>query len=432
MKFFTNRFLTLCLSLFCFFLLQVNISLAQNPNPAYKLVRNESFVVVKNYYFLNLLQSIPEVAVLVKKDTLLQRIAISKFDSLRLVVKTNDKDIEAMLKVLMFSASEIKAVAEHIAKMYSPTNVWGKIVHQHLIPSGCYFSYQNLSPAELLTKAWEQDANGINFCLSVYAAGKKPNYPLIDSASIITYTKTGQVSPYYASTLHNISYLIEQQLSENKALFFSIPLAAAVDFIDFNERDQAADDEPMENSINRLAAEKVKTIDWKKFPYTVILVPGAGPDDPAMPLSAEGMIRCRLAALEYKKGLAPFIVVSGGKVHPYKTKYNEATEMQKYLVNKLGIPASAIIQDPHARHTTTNMRNTIRMMFRYGMPWNKPGITCTTRGQSAMIEKTLIARCQKELNTIPYAVGKRLSETLVEFIPLYASLQINPLEPIDP
>jgi hypothetical protein len=321
MKFIINRFLLLCVCSTFVLIFQSNKSIAQNPNPTYKLVHNEGFVVAKNYYFLNLLQSLPEAAAFVKKDTLLQRIAILKFDSLRAVVKTNDKDIDGMLKVLMFSAPEIKLVSEYLAKMYSPTNVWGKIVHQHLIPSGCYFSYQNLSPAELLTKAWEQDANGIKYCLSVYAAGKKPNYPLIDSASIITYTKTGQVSPYYASTLHNISYLIEQQLSENKALFFSIPLAAAVDFIDFNERDQAADDEPMENSINRLAAEKVKTIDWKKFPYTVILVPGAGPDDLAMPLSAEGMIRCRLAAIEYKKGLAPFIVVSGGKVHPYKTKY---------------------------------------------------------------------------------------------------------------
>jgi hypothetical protein len=432
MEFCKSRFIGLWQVVVLLCLLQAIKVEAQSPNATYRLVNNKNFVVVKNYYLLNLLQAIPEAASFVKKDSLLQRMAIAKFDSLQWVITNNDKDIAAMLRAFMFSDAEIKAVSVRFAQLYQSTNLLGKIVQQHLIPSGCYYSYQNLAPVELLIKAWEQDANGVNFCLSVYAAGKKPNYPLIDSASIISYTKTGQVSPYYASTLHNISYLIAQQFSDNRPPFFSIPLAAAVDFIDFNERDQAADDEPMENSINRLAAEKAKTVDWKKFPYTVILVPGAGPDDPAMPLSAEGMIRCRLAAIEYKKGLAPFIVVSGGKVHPYKTKYNEATEMQKYLVNKLDIPASAVIQDPHARHTTTNMRNTVRIMFRYGMPWNKPGITCTTRGQSNMIEKTLIARCQKELNTIPYAVGKRLSETLVEFIPLYASLQINPLEPIDP
>jgi hypothetical protein len=168
------------------------------------------------------------------------------------------------------------------------------------------------------------------------------------------------------------------------------------------------------------------------YKYSLILVPGAGPDDPATPLSAEGMLRCRLAALQYRKGLAPFILTSGGKVHPYKTRYCEATEMKKYLVDKLHIPANAILIDPHARHTTTNMRNAVRMIHRYGIPFDKLALTCTTRGQSAMIEKTLIDRCKRELNEAPYKIGKRLSETEMEFYPLMEALQINPLEPIDP
>jgi hypothetical protein len=106
--------------------------------------------------------------------------------------------------------------------------------------------------------------------------------------------------------------------------------------------------------------------------------------------------------------------------------------MKAYLVNKLGIPANAILIDPHARHTTTNMRNTVRMMYRYGMPFDKPGITCTTKGQSMMIGNTLIARCVKELNEAPYRNGFRLSETEMEFYPLLEALHINPSEPMDP
>jgi len=164
----------------------------------------------------------------------------------------------------------------------------------------------------------------------------------------------------------------------------------------------------------------------------VIMIPGAGPDDPKVALSAEGMLRCRLAAIQYRKGLAPFIVTSGGKVHPYKTKFCEAIEMKKFLVEKLNIPAAAVIIDPHARHTTTNMRNTVRIMYRYGMPFNKPGITCTTKGQSTMIGVTLIARCIKELNEAPYKNGVRLTETEIEFYPLIEALQINPTEAMDP
>ncbi len=100
--------------------------------------------------------------------------------------------------------------------------------------------------------------------------------------------------------------------------FLSTFLAASLQFIELNERDQAADYEPMETTVNKAAFDRIKTLKWNTYKYSVILVPGAGPDDPAVPLSAGGMLRCRLAAIQYRKGLAPFIMVSGGKVHPIK------------------------------------------------------------------------------------------------------------------
>jgi hypothetical protein len=78
------------------------------------------------------------------------------------------------------------------------------------------------------------------------------------------------------------------------------------------------------------------------------------------------------------------------------------------------------------------MRNTARLIYRYGIPFTKPAMTCTTRGQSTMIESTLIARCMKELNEVPYKNGLRLSETEMEFYPLMEALHINPMEPMDP
>jgi len=106
--------------------------------------------------------------------------------------------------------------------------------------------------------------------------------------------------------------------------------------------------------------------------------------------------------------------------------------MKKYLIEKLHIPQNAIIIDPHARHTTTNMRNTARLIYRYGIPFTKSGITCTTKFQSAYITTTLMERCMKELNEVPYKNGERLSETEVEFYPSIEALQINPAEPLDP
>jgi hypothetical protein len=236
----------------------------------------------------------------------------------------------------------------------------------------------------------------------------------------------------YLGLLYNTVSLLSVERSVKAGSFFDIPLTAALRFIEMNEREQAADYEPMEKGENKAAYDRVGAVAWDKFKYSVIEVPGAGPDEPGVALSAEGMIRCRLAAIQYQKGSAPFIVTSGGKVHPYKTKYCEAVEMKKYLIEVLHIPANAIIIDPHARHTTTNMRNTARLMFRYGIPFGKPAITCTTKFQSAMIEKTLIARCMKELKETPYKNGNRLTETEMEFYPLIEALHINPTEPLDP
>jgi hypothetical protein len=209
-------------------------------------------------------------------------------------------------------------------------------------------------------------------------------------------------------------------------------MSSALQFLEINERDNAADYEPMATTANKAAVDKIKITKWDNYKYSAIVVPGAGPDDPKMAFSAEGMLRCRMAAVQYQKGLAPFIIVSGGKVHPYKTKFCEAEEMKKFMVDKLHMPESAIIIDPHARHTTTNMRNAVRLMFRYGIPVTKLAITSTSRGQSMMITNTLQARCQKELQEVPYKNGERLSETEAEFYPVLEALHINPTEPMDP
>ncbi|MCW3090027.1 MAG: hypothetical protein JWP81_1096 [Ferruginibacter sp.] len=405
----------------------------KSPDPHYKLIGGKDFVQSKNYYLLTLFQEISEVNNLLEHDKVLSGIAKTKVDSLVASLKNCGKDGECYISRMKFNEEEIKLVSDRLSELYRPGNVLGKMVLNHLIPSGAYVLFQQLPPKDMLVKAWEQDARGINFGLDVYAGGKKPNYPLIDSISFNT-RDGGNNNAYllsYVSLLYNTSALVALENKSNLN-FFSPSLNAALHFLEMNEREQAGDFEPMAEGENKAAFDRIKTVRWANFKYSVILVPGAGPEKSDVALSAEGMLRCRLAALQYANGIAPFIVASGGKVHPYKTKYCEATEMKKFLIEKLHIPGNAIIIDPHARHTTTNMRNTARLIYRYGIPFDKPGITCTTRGQSTMIGATLIERCIKELNEAPYKNGNRLSETEIEFYPLVEALQINPAEPMDP
>jgi hypothetical protein len=403
-----------------------------SPSASYKLINGNKFIQSKNYYLLTLFSELPDAKKLLENDLILSQITKKYTDSLNNSLINCGRNGACLLNNFIFSETDIKSIGDRLLELYQPNNALGKLVQNHLIPSGCYVLFHSLSAKELLRKAWEQDAKGINYCVSVYGGGDKPNYPLIDSISFNTKdpANPSKFAANYVGFLYNSASVLSLENTANK-LFFTTKLSAALLFLDVNEREQAADFEPMDKGENKLAVDKIKNINWNNFKYSVILIPGAGPDDPKQALSAEGKLRCKLAAILYKQGLAPFIVSSGGKVHPYKTPFCEATEQKKYLIEKLGIPASAIIIDPHARHTTTNMRNTVRLIFRYGMPFNKAAITCTTKGQSFMIAN-MIPRCMKELNLAPYKNGNRISETALEFYPLIEALHINPNEPIDP
>lgn len=399
---------------------------AQHVKADYSLLKSKSFVQSKNYYLLTLLQNLPEVKNFLSNDTVLKNITKQKIEVLKNASKQCQSKVNCLSESMQFSESEIQEISQRLGELYTENNALGKMVSAHLIPSGTYILSQKLPAKEQLIKAWEQDARGINFTIGVYVAGQKPNYPNIDSISFKVSHKS------YLPLLSDLHRTVQEE-TKNANLFFEPSLTAALLALEINEREQVADYEPMASTVNKLAFDRIKTVNWKAFPYTVILVPGAGPDEPEVALSAEGMLRCRVAALRYFEGLAPFLVVSGGNVHPYKTKFNEAIEMKKFMVEKLKVPANAIIVEPHARHTTTNMRNTARLIFRYGMPFDKACITSTSKSQSMYIQElNLDKRCEKELNHVPYRKGKRLSETEAEFYPLIEALQINALEPLDP
>jgi DUF218 domain len=408
----------LLLCLFC-----KGLSAQDLPRQSYQLLKTRNEVQYKNYYLLTLFQQLPELRKMLAADTALQNLLKSKTAQLNESLKNCKAEIPCYAKALKFSAAEIENISYRLAAIYTEDNALGKLVTDHLIPSGCYALYSNEPHKSLLIKAWKQDANAINYTIGVYVEGKKPNYPKIDSISFSLKDKE-----YAELTAANASLTLQNK--DN--LFFEPAMQFALTALELNERNDAADYEPMAKGVNLAAINQIKKTDWKKYPYSVILVPGAGPEEKEVALSAGGMIRCRLAALQYQKGMAPFIVVSGGRVHPYKTKFSEAYEMKKFLIEVLQIPESAIIMEPHARHTTTNLRNCARLMFRYGMPIDKAGMVCTVKSQSYYITDILLERCKKELGYYPYKNGKRLSDTESEFYLNTNSLQIDFDEPLDP
>lgn len=419
--------ITVILLLLWLFLFQAK---AQQNTPAqsYRLIvgKGESYnpyIQSKSYYLLTLMQELPELRKAVAADEEFQKLLRNKTTNAANALKTCGQDISCYASAIKFSDLEIQLVSDRLAAVYKQDNPFGKIVKMHLLPSGCYGLLRDLPEKEVLAKAWEQDARAINYAIGVYVESKKPNYPKIDSIAFSA--KDKEFPELVASNL-----ILNSKVSTK--LFFEPSMNFALGALELNNRLEAADFEPLLMGENQPAVTQLKKTNFNNFKYSVILVPGAGPEDKETALSAGGMIRCRIAAVQYFKGMAPFVVVSGGRVHPYKTKYSEAYEMKKFMVNTLHVPENAVIMEPHARHTTTNLRNCIRLMFHYGMPMDKPGLVSTTKSTIPYIAGVLAERCKKELGYYPYKIGQKLSDTEVEFFPNSMSLQIDFDEPLDP
>ncbi|MFN8671947.1 MAG: YdcF family protein [Candidatus Sericytochromatia bacterium] len=143
--------------------------------------------------------------------------------------------------------------------------------------------------------------------------------------------------------------------------------------------------------INQKTFAKIKELREKgelgKTPYDTIIVPGytpLGAKNPT-PLTDKAKERLKTAVEDFRSGKAPFILVSGGSVHPESTRVNEAKVMRDYLIKELKVPEDRILVEGIARHSTTNLRNAGRMMLEHGL---KNGVIVSDPGFMGMVSQT--------------------------------------------
>jgi hypothetical protein len=379
----------------------------------------------KNFYLLAQIEGAPELVKTMRGDATLSRITTARIEALANAVKTCKTEIECYAAALKWTAADSEEVRQSLARLHDSSQAV-RTFADRLKAGGMYVRYNGLPGAEFLAKAWDDCVAGMNRAIDVYGLGVAPRYPAIDSP---TY------DPKVAAGARGVATLaaVLQDDSASLELFFLPALRFALGLMDFNHRDEAGRFEPMEKGENAAAYRKIGTTQWSRYPYSVIVVPGAGNDQPGIRLSGSGKLRVQLAAKRYRDGKAPFILVSGGFVHPAQTPYAEAIEMKRELMEKYAIPESAILVDPHARHTTTNIRNAARIMYRYGMPFEARALITTDAGQSASIEApSFETRCVREMGIMPLKVLGRVSAFDLEFVPLIESLQADPTDPLDP
>lgn len=380
----------------------------------------------KNFYLLSALEATPEARRLLNSDPALTKLSESKRENLSKATQSCKLDLDCYAAALEWTEPETTAAGERLRDLYRKNDALKRLVDGPLRQSRIFQRYHDKTGDALLSQAWLDAVRGIDNVIDVYGLGRPPRYPQIDS---VTYDVK---SDSYRQVVRKIAETVQDQESASD-LFFDPALRFALYLMDANGRDEAGRLEPLDKGENAAAIRHIASIAWNRFPYSVILVPGAGPDRLGVNLSPSGKMRLILAAKRFREGKAPLILVSGGFVHPLQTPYSEAVEMQKCLIANLGIPAEAILIDPHARHTTTNLRNAARQIYRYGIPFDKVALITTDTDQSRYIEDAGFAdRCMKELGYKPYRLRARISPFDLEFLPVIDSLQADAMDPLDP
>jgi hypothetical protein len=285
--------------------------------------------------------------------------------------------------------------------------------------------------APYLPDGWRHEAVGLNHIISVYGEGEKPRYAEIDGPAFSVNSKDYQ--QLLGLILDDLDLPENDEIHQSNPVF-GRPLRLAVRLLQANRRDEAVRFWPLDKTENASALGRLPAINWQSFPYSVIVVPGEGPEIQGLPLSPIGIERLRLAVGAWRAKHAPFLLLSGGFVHPARTPFCEAIEMRRYLRDVYGIPADAILIEPQARHTTTNIRNAAREIFDYGLPAQKPMLIVSDPGQIGYIaSETFSQRNQDELGYQPAALGRRLLPTAIEAMPSRQSLYLDAAgDPLDP
>ena len=167
--------------------------------------------------------------------------------------------------------------------------------------------------------------------------------------------------------------------------------------------------------------------------YDLMIVPGYTPDDATKPLGTVHPIaaaRLDHAVELYRNGASNLILVSGGNVHPAHTPHNEALTMKAYLLER-GLSESAVVVEPCARHSTTNLRNAGRFMLKFHL---RTALVVTSVDQAFYFANGRLSsfeiRSRAELGYMVGSLKNHTANTL-EFAPSTGVLRRGP-DPLDP
>lgn len=405
--------------------LALTFGAARGVSPRTAPLRLDDAVRDKNFPVLALLQS-PRAQRLLRDDALLQSIAYRQRARLTVAMDACAGVAACYVEAALWPEEDQRAAEEALRARCRAAAAACAQVMRELRAGGTMIRFQGRDDAGLLAAAWMLQAGSVDRVLRVYGLGMAPRYPAIDAMA-----SDPQSREFAMRLREEVQEILRTDPAQRP--FFGDALQFALALLALDGRDDAGRFEPLERGENRAAHRQIRRLRWARYTYSAILVPGQGPEQPGVRLDPLARQRLAAAVERYRSGAAPLLIVSGGYVHPARTPYCEALEMKHALMQDFGVPGEAILIEPHARHTTTNLRNSARLLYRYGVPPDRPVLIVTDERQAAYIASAgFDERNLNETGVLPYRDKRRLSATEVEVVPVVDALQVGFEDALDP
>jgi len=394
-------------------------------SPTYRYLRSDNSVEDRNAYLLTLLTMDPAARAAIRQSSLLEGLSRRLTQSRQAVYAACKETKACPVDQIMLHQAEIETAGIELAALAKAGGPLNKLVHDQMRPSGRFQKYAGLEDSAFMRASWLETAQGVNRLYRVYALGEKIPTEKID----------GPLYQAGSETLRNdLASALGAEIDDASTdVFFSAWSELGFDLLVIQQRTEAGRYEPLAEGENAAAFARARTTDWHSQRYAAIIVPGIGLEEGETGLSPMGAFRIRMASRRWREGLAPFIIVSGGHVHPDRTPYAEAIEMKRELIARDHIPEAAVVIDPYARHTTTNLRNAARLLFQMGAPTGKAMVITASEDTSQYIQSSEFRdRCARELGYQPLVILDRLSPFDLAARPNLISLHADAQDPLDP